>query len=166
MRVSFCALAFLTLLVFALFNTKRYLYGQGKWRVFSLSMFYILSIISLTIRIITNIFSIWAAQYMFVSFSVIPAVIKVDIGLIQVAIIVEIAMRVRENMKTFSVLTLRQRQRSRNLISDIIASRKKNDIMVRILQVFTAVTIVAVIVWTVVICLMFDLNAYSGMDTL
>ena len=70
-------------------------------------MFYVLSILSLAIRVVVNILSVFAAQYFYVSFSLVPAVIKIEIGLIQIAIIVEIAMRVRENMKNFSVLTSR-----------------------------------------------------------
>ena len=89
-----CGLLFTFLLAFALFNTWKYLYKQGKWRVFSLTMFYFLSTICLALRVVVNIACIWVAQYDIVTLILFPAVLKFEIGLVQIAIIVEISMRV------------------------------------------------------------------------
>ena len=53
-----CSFMFMALLICALYNTWKYLIKQGKWRVFSLSMFYLLTIVCLSERIVMSILSI------------------------------------------------------------------------------------------------------------
>ena len=44
------------LLIFALYNIWHYLYKQAKWRGFSLSMFYVLILCGLSIRVYVTIY--------------------------------------------------------------------------------------------------------------
>ena len=112
-----CAFLFTLLLAFALFNSWNYLYKQSKWRVFLLTMFYILSTLCLALRVVVNIFTVWAAQYFIVTLIVFPAVLKFEIGLVQIAIIFEISMRVKENVTSQSILSEKNRKSARTLIN-------------------------------------------------
>ena len=96
----FCAIAFVGLLCFALHNIVQYLVIHGKWKVFSLSIFYLLSVICLGQRIFLSLDGICAAQNLNVVWILFPAIIKMCIGIFQVAVIVEIAVRVLESIKT------------------------------------------------------------------
>ena len=117
-----CTLMFILLLSFAVYNTWHYLIKQGKWRVFSLSMFYALTIICLATRIFVNVLAIYIGKWFNVSLVLFPAVIKICIGIVQIAVIIEITVRVKESIRMLTVLNKRQRTKARNLISEVIAS--------------------------------------------
>ena len=80
-------------------------------------MFYILSTLCLALRVVVNIFTVWAAQYFIVTLIVFPAVLKFEIGLVQIAIIFEISMRVKENVTSQSILSEKNRKSARTLIN-------------------------------------------------
>ena len=77
----FCAILFACTLVCAFYNIHMYL-RSGRWRVFSLSMFYLLGVICLILRIVVNILCVWIAQYFVITLCLFPAVIKFDIGVV------------------------------------------------------------------------------------
>ena len=77
-----CAGLFAALLVFAIFNTWQYLIKQGKWRVFSLTMFYVLTIVCLGLRCFINVFCVPVARYFNIPLVLIPPIIKICIGLV------------------------------------------------------------------------------------
>ena len=77
-----CTLMFILLLTFAVYNTWNYLIKQGKWRVFSLSMFYGLTILCLIIRIIVNIMAILVGEWFNVTMVLFPAIVKFCIGIV------------------------------------------------------------------------------------
>ena len=56
-----CTLLFTLQLIFALYNTWFYLIKQGKWRIFSLSMFYALTILCVTLRLVITVLCVKAA---------------------------------------------------------------------------------------------------------
>jgi len=61
-------------------------------------MFYVLSTMCLALRIVVNIMSVQVAQYFIVTLVLFPVVLKFEIGLVQIVIIIEIAMRVKETI--------------------------------------------------------------------
>ena len=121
-----------------------YLIRQGKWRVFSLSMFYLLCTVCLGLRIILNILSVEVAQNFDITLTLFPAIIKLDIGIVQVGVIIEIMIRVQESINTMSVLTGRQRQKAQNFINDVIASKKRADRWVHLMQVGLAFCVLCI----------------------
>ena len=78
----FCILMFILLLSFSLYNTWKYLIKQGKWRVFSLTMFYILTILCIVTRIFVYILTVYIAEWFNCSLVLFPAVIKICIGIV------------------------------------------------------------------------------------
>ena len=105
--VYVCTIMFILLLSFAIYNTWNYLIKQGKWHVISLSMFYALTIVCLSWRIFINIFTIPLSNWVIVSATLYPAVLKICIGIVQVAVIIEITVRVKESYDMLAVLNAR-----------------------------------------------------------
>ena len=151
-----CILLFTLLLAFALYNTWAYLIRQGKWRVFSLSMFYALTIICLTFRILVYVMSVYVAQWLNVALVLFPAVIKICIGIVQIAVIVEITMRVRESMHLISVMNKRQRLQAKNFMNEIMASQRRADRYVLLFQIFVFVLVITILTWTLTVFVMKD----------
>lgn len=129
----FCALAFTVLLVLTFYNIIMYLIRDGKWRVYSLTMFYILAVLCLVFRIIVNILAVLIAQNFYITLTLFAAVIKFDIGIVQIEVIIEIIIRVRESMNAAAVLSKGSRKKPVNMINDIIASRKRADRWVHVM---------------------------------
>ena len=53
--VYFCLGVFIYLLIFCIHNIWKYLIGQGKWRVFPLTLFYSLALLMIAVRIYATI---------------------------------------------------------------------------------------------------------------
>ena len=90
-------------------------------------MFYFLCILCLSLRVVVNILIVWIGQYFMITLTLFPAVIKMDIGIIQITVIIEIIIRVQQCINTLEVLTAAQRKKASNLINNVIASRKRAD---------------------------------------
>lgn len=122
---------FILLLSFSLYNTWKYLIKQGKWRVFSLTMFYILTILCIVTRIFVYILTVYIAEWFNCSLVLFPAVIKICIGIVQIAVMIEITMRVKESLYTLSAINKRNRLQAKNFMNDVLASQKRSDRYVR-----------------------------------
>lgn len=92
--------AFLLLLAFCLFNMEMYLRRQGKWRVFPLGCFYTLSLFMIVIRCTLALFTIQAAENFDIFGVAMPALLKVLIGLVQIEVMIELILRVKEGTRT------------------------------------------------------------------
>lgn len=160
----FCILMFLLLLAFALYNTRMYLIKQGKWRVFSLSSFYALTIICTMNRVYVCLMTIRIARWFNVCSVLFPVVIKMCIGLIQIAVIVEITVRVRESISMLSVLNQRQRSRARNFMNEVIASQKRADRNVFYLQILVSVFIVSITICSLTLFIREDHRKYDSIN--
>ena len=158
----FCILIFSLLLGFALYNTWQYLLKQGKWRVFSLSMFYGLAIICLSFRILVYVLSVYVAQWLNVSLVLFPAVLKICIGIVQVAVIVEITMRVRESLHLISVMNKRQRLQARNFMNEVMASQKRADCYVLLFRIFVFLLVISILTWTLTVFIRVDQEYRPG----
>ena len=97
-----CALLFSCQLYFALYNVWHYLIKQGKWRIFSLAMFYILTIICVGLRIFICIFCVFISQYMNIALILFPAIVKICIGIVEIAVMFEISVRIKESINVMS----------------------------------------------------------------
>ena len=72
-----------------------------------------------------------------------PAVLKLEIGIVQIAVIIEITIRVRQSLTMLQNLSSRgQRSKARNLINEIISSQKKADRLALAIQICVFVLIV------------------------
>jgi hypothetical protein len=79
-------------------------------------------------RIWVNIDAVCAAQHFDPVLTLYPAVLKICIGIVQVFAILEITLKVRESVRMMAVLNeSQQRRKARNLINELIASRKRVD---------------------------------------
>ena len=58
-------------------------------------MFYFLCILCLALRVVVNILIVWIGQYFVITLTLFPAVVKIDIGIIQITVIIEIIIRVQ-----------------------------------------------------------------------
>lgn len=89
---------FIGLLIFCCFNVWVYLIKEQKWKVFPLSAFYSLALVTLAMRIID---SIWVVHNFFTQqtfFILFPPVLKQAIGIVQVMIMTELSVRVSQSM--------------------------------------------------------------------
>ena len=95
--VYFCLTMFTLLLALCLHNIYMYLFKQRKWRVFPLSMFYTLSILMLAVRMYETVQTAYTAKIYGVSGLLMPAVLKILIGVVEIEVIAELIIRVKES---------------------------------------------------------------------
>ena len=100
----FCSLMFAILFAFTLYNTWQYLIKQSKWRLFSLRMFYLMTLVCSGMRIYVNLDMVCVAQHFDIVLSLYPAILKMCIGIIQVFAMIEITIKVRESVRILAVL--------------------------------------------------------------
>ena len=93
-----CTLIFTFQLAFAIYNTWMYLIKQGKWRVFSLTMFYALSINCICLRILVSFFCVEISEMLNAALTLYPAIVKICIGIVQIAVMFEISVRIKESL--------------------------------------------------------------------
>ena len=86
---------FLLMLAFCLYNIYWYLYKQKKWRVFPISMFYGISLVLILVRAYLTIFTVHTVHIFGVFGTLMPAVLKVAIGIVQIEVIIELIIRVK-----------------------------------------------------------------------
>ena len=67
-------------------------------------------------------FTAYIAEWFNCSLIMFPAVIKICIGLVQIAVMVEITMRVKESLFTLNAINKRNRFLAKNFMNDVIAS--------------------------------------------
>lgn len=93
-------LVFMGLLFFTIYNVWCFLYKQRKWRVWSLSFFYVLVTLQIILRIYITIYIVCATNKINTFGADVTAVLKVCIGIEQIMVILEIAIKVRESFKS------------------------------------------------------------------
>ena len=160
----FCSLMFALLLSFTLYNTWMYLIKQGKWRVFSLSMFYALTILCLVIRIIVNVMTEYIALMFSCALVIFPAVIKICIGVVQIAVMIEITMRVKESLNTLNAINKRNRLQAKNFMNNVMASQKRSDRCVLVLQICVFIFTISMLSWTLTMAVMKDIENSANSD--
>lgn len=147
----FCSLMFLVLFAFAVHNTWQYLIKQHKWRLFSLRMFYVMTLVCSGMRIWVNVDMVCTAQHFDIALTLYPAILKMCIGIIQVFAMIEITIKVRESVRILAVLNQsQQRKQAKNLIKELIAGKKRVDRKVIVSQVFVFVLVLVILVWSLV----------------
>ncbi len=115
-------------------------------RLLSLFMFYALSVSWLFMRIWVNIDAVCAAQHFDVVLTLYPGILKICIGIVQVFAIFEITLKVRESVRMMAMLNETQvKRRARNLINDLIASRKRVDRRVLVSQALVTLLCLAIL---------------------
>ena len=144
------------LLMFALYNIWNYLYRQQKWRVFSLSMFYVLILGGLTIRIYVTILINVAQSKPVILYYLLPMAVKMSLGLVQILIIIEITLRVRESINTFALINRRNKLNAQSMINEVLTDQKKADRKVLILQICVLIFCISFITWIVTISVKHD----------
>ena len=85
-------------------------------------MFYGLTILCIFTRILVYILTAYIAEWFNVALVIFPAVIKICIGIVQISVMVEITMRVRESLNTLNALNRRNRLQAKNFMNEMIAS--------------------------------------------
>ena len=77
-----CTSLFFVEFAWTLYNTWEYLIKQGKWRVFSLTMFYLFSIVCIFLRIVDTVFCVKIGELLNCFMILYPAVMKICIGIV------------------------------------------------------------------------------------
>ena len=96
-------------------------------------MFYFLTLLCATLRIITFVFIIPASQELNLTLAILPSVVKICIGIIEVEVMIEIAIRVKENTKTYVLEnSTRRGQTDQNTMNDIIAAKNMTKLKIRL----------------------------------
>ena len=134
-----CTLMYIMLLVLLFYNVWNFLYKQGKWKVWTLSLFYVLCVVCLIMRIYVTIYIVCESM----SFNVIlllgTAVIKICIGLEQILVIVEIWLKVRQNEEAMTYM--KQHTDARAMVNKLVTSKQQVELKVRIIRIVTTVLI-------------------------
>ena len=87
---------------------------------------------------------------MYLTLILLPASLKICIGIVQVFVMIEIAVRVIQNTRMLGTLSRKQLLRTKNLIEDVIASQKRTERSVKLIQLFVFLFVLAVIIWSLV----------------
>ena len=90
---------FCCLLLFCIHNIYKYLWMQSKWRVFPLSMYYTMAIVMIVFRIYETIMTVDTTKDWNVLGVLFPAALKFYIGIVEIEVIIELIIRVREAIK-------------------------------------------------------------------
>ena len=91
------------LLFLALSNTYSFLLKQGKWKIYSLSLFYFFSILCIISRILYAIFVIPIQINFYIMPFVTPAVLKIFISISHVMIMLELSIRVKQSILLYEL---------------------------------------------------------------
>ena len=159
-----CTIMFTILLLCALHNTWNYLIKQGKWKVFSLSMFYFLTLLCASLRIIVCIFCVVASQTLNLPLTIMPCVVKVCIGLVQISVMVEISIRIKENVSMFTMVNSQVNLRStENMMDDIIASKNVTKVKILVFQVLVFLITLVSLVYSATMSTIYNRNKYAPM---
>ena len=94
----FTAIAFFCLLCFANYNYFKFVLGRPRMSLTSLcaplSLFYLLAMITIIFRIISILVWVWATESNLILFITLPPLFKLNVGLIQAWIMIELTLRV------------------------------------------------------------------------
>ena len=129
---------FCLLLLFCLHNIYMYLYRQSKWRVFPLSMYYTMAVVMIVFRIYETIMTVKTTAEWIVLGVLFPAALKFYIGIVEIEVIIELIIRVRE-----AITNLKAEQNNsylhepRMMMQYIQTSQARADLTVKILRGFT-----------------------------
>ena len=80
--VYFCTILQCGLLALLIYNIWKFLYKQGKWRVWMLSLFYVLSVICMTMRIFVTYWVVCETNTFSTVLTLGTAVLKIAVGLV------------------------------------------------------------------------------------
>ena len=86
-------------LSFAIHNLVRYISRNERWKVFSLSMFYLFAIITLASRVVDCILVAKVAIFVNLYAILMPPILKLCIGLVQIVVMVELMITVGKGIK-------------------------------------------------------------------
>ena len=126
----------------------------------SLSMFYILMFCGLSVRIYVTIFINVTESYAVILNFLLPISIKISIGLVQLSIIIEITVRVRESINTFKLINRKKKLNAQNMINQVLANEKKSDRYVLILQICVLIFCISLITYITTLSIIHD--KYNG----
>ena len=87
---------------------------------------------------------------MYLTLILLPASLKICIGIVQVFVMIEIAVRVIQTTRMLGTLSRKQLLRTKNLIEDVIASQKRTERSAKLIQLFVFLSVLAVIIWSLV----------------
>ena len=73
-----------------IYNMYKFLYKQGKYKIFPLTLFYTLATPVTVLRIMMNIWIVPDAMYDLLAFDVLPADFKICIGFSQILVMIEL----------------------------------------------------------------------------
>ena len=114
-------------------------------------MFYILTIFCCGFRISGIIMCVKVSQEVNLFMMLMPCVLKVCIGLVQIAVMIEISFRVKENVRIYTLVNNSSSKRAKNMMNDIIASKNVTKVKILIFQVFVFLVSLVSIIWTGVV---------------
>ena len=88
-----------------------------------MSIFYVLLVTDLVLRVYVTIYINQDISSVVLINWLLPIVVKMSLGLVQISIIIEITVRVRESIKTLAVITNRKRKLNpQNMINKVLAN--------------------------------------------
>ena len=97
--IYFATLCFTCELVMALTNTWMFLIKQRKYKTRPLLVFYILAICLATIRIYSCVFDFYLREEHEIFGSLLPAILKLNLGAVQCWILFELGVRIHLNIR-------------------------------------------------------------------
>ena len=159
----FCTLLFFALFCFLVFNIWHFMYKQGKWRVWSLRMFYSLTTLCVLLRIYVSVVNVCISSYFNLTFIFVPVVLKITVGIEQIVVIVELTIKVRENFRSLTRMQNQSTLKANKIITELVASKKKVARQVRALQWAISVFIILAIAGSTAVFIYKDL-LYSDVD--
>ena len=158
------ATLFLILFVLVCYNIWKFGCLQGKWRVWSLSLFYSLTTLCVILRIWISINCVCIANQFNLWLILEPAVLKVCIGIEQIMVVIEITLKVRENQKAIQKVNSYSIN-GRLLMNELVASKKKVAFWVKILQIMVTIFI-TLLSLAVLATLIWENIEYSDKDNM
>ena len=88
--------------------------------------------------------------YSIVFYFLVPIAIKICVGLVQLSIIIEITLRVRESINTYRVVNSKKKLNAQKMINEVLANQKKSDRKVLILQICIIIFCIAFLTWVTI----------------
>ena len=90
-----------------------------------------------------------------------PCVLKVCIGLVQIAVMIEISFRVKENIRIYTLVNNSSSKRAKNMMNDIIASKNVTKVKILIFQAFVFLVSLVSIIYTAVLTIKKNKGEYA-----
>ena len=85
-------------------------------------MFYVLMFFGLPVRIYVTIYVMKGSLYSIVFYFLVPIAVKICVGLVQLSIIIEITLRVRESINSYRVVNSKKKLNAQKMINEVLAN--------------------------------------------